>query len=160
MTSVRTQTLRAQPVTELAAYLLGSWQLSREIIDHRSGRLNLEGSAEVTRRLDGTLVYTEHGMLATGVASLEFTRSYRYLATGAGTARVQFEDGSPFYDLDLSSGRCRVRHNCDEDLYLGFILSTNDGWYTRWRCRGPQKDYVATTRLSRSDVVSPPESIA
>jgi hypothetical protein len=160
MYSVRAQPLRALPMTDLENYLLGGWQLSREIIDHDSYRLHLEGRAQVTRAADGALSYFEEAALVSEATSLDFTRAYRFWPTGPGRARVEFDDGTPFYDLDLRRGRCRVRHLCDRDLYLGFILTTNDGWYTRWRCTGPEKDYVATTYLSRRAAVSSTESIA
>jgi hypothetical protein len=160
MNSVRTQVLRALPITDLPDYLLGEWNLSREIIDHGHDQLRLEGTAEVDHCSDGSLSYVEHATLATAATSLEFTRTYRYFATGPGTASVEFSDGSSFYDLDLRSGRCRVQHLCDRDRYLGLILTTSNGWYTRWRCRGPMKDYVATTYLSRRGGVSLTKSIA
>jgi hypothetical protein len=160
MNSVRTQALRALPITDLADYLLGAWHLSREIIDHGRYQLRLEGTAEVKRCADGALSYVEHATLTTEATSLEFTRAYLYFATGPGTASVEFSDGSPFYDLDLRSGGCRVRHLCDQDLYLGLILTTSNGWYTRWRCRGPGKEYVATTYLSPRGGESPTNSIA
>jgi hypothetical protein len=154
------QLLRAQPIEDLAQFLLGTWQLTREILDRRGASLALFGTAEVTRGADATLDYVEHATLLDGTSSLEFTRTYRYVPTGRTTASVEFEDGSAFHDLDLRSGRCRARHLCDEDLYLGTYLTMRDGWYTRWRCRGPEKDYVATTYLSRRDAASPTESIA
>ncbi|HEY5273662.1 MAG TPA: DUF6314 family protein [Acidimicrobiales bacterium] len=150
MNSLRTRLPRALPISDLETYLLGTWNLTREVVDHYGDRLTFVGGAEVERRGDGTIRYFEHALLVSGATPLEFTRSYRFCPKGAGSASVEFEDGSRFYELDLERGRCRVRHLCDQDLYLGLILTTSDGWFTRWRCRGPEKDYVATTYLSRA----------
>jgi Family of unknown function (DUF6314) len=146
-------------MTDLEAFLLGRWDLTREIIDHRGDRLHLVGSAEVERRANGALSYFEQARLETDATPLQFTRTYLFHPTGAASANVLFDDGTMFFELDLQNGRCRVRHLCDEDLYLGIILTTADGWYTRWRCRGPQKDYLATTYLSSRAAVSPAEWI-
>jgi hypothetical protein len=148
MNTVRSLPSRALPMTDLEAYLLGGWQLRREIIDHHGDRLHLVGSAEVERSSDGALRYFEQATLESDGASLQFTRTYLFCLTGTASASVKFDDGSSFFELDLQRGRCRARHLCDQDLYLGLILTTSDGWYMRWRCRGPQKNYVATTYLS------------
>jgi hypothetical protein len=161
MNSVRSHPPRALPMTDLETYLLGTWQLTREIIDHHGGdRLHLKGIAEVKRLPSGVLSYFEQATLETDETSLEFTRTYLFRPNGTAEASVEFDDGSTFFDLDLRSGRCRVRHLCDQDLYLGLILTTNDGWYTRWRCRGPEKNYVATTYLSRQAATSTAPSFA
>jgi hypothetical protein len=154
MKSVRSQPPRALPMTDLEAYLLGGWQLRREIIDNRGDHLHLLGSAEVERSTNGALRYFEQAALESDETSLEFTRTYHFHPTGTASASVKFDDGSSFFELDLQSGRCRVQHLCDQDLYVGLILTTDDGWYTRWRCRGPQKNYVVTTYLSRTVVTS------
>jgi len=143
-------------MTDLEAYLLGGWQLRREIIDHRGDHLRLVGSAEVGRSTNGALCYFEQATLESDETSLNFTRTYLFHSAGTASASVKFDDGSSFFELDLQSGRCRVRHLCDQDLYLGLILTTSDGWYTRWRCRGPQKNYVATTYLSRAVLTTEP----
>jgi len=146
-------------MTDLEAYLLGRWQLTREIIDHGGDQLRLAGSAEVERLENGALSYFEQASLEGDATSLEFTRTYLFRPTGAASASVEFDDGSSFFELDLHSGRCRVRHLCDQDLYLGLILTTDDGWYTRWRCRGPKKNYVATTYLSPRAAIFTAESM-
>jgi Family of unknown function (DUF6314) len=148
MNSVRSHPPRALPTTDLDAYLLGRWHLRREIVDHRGEHLHLVGSAEVERSSNGALRYFEQATLERDETPLEFTRTYFFHPTGASSASVRFDDGSRFFELDLRNGRCRARHLCDQDLYLGLILTTSDGWYTRWRCRGPQKNYVATTYLA------------
>jgi hypothetical protein len=145
-------------MSDLETYLLGKWQLTREIIDHHDGgdRLHLTGAAEMDRLPSGALSYFEQTTLETDESTLKFTRRYLYWPTGGTTASVEFENGSRFFELDLRDGRCRVRHLCDEDLYLGLIVTTDNGWYTRWRCRGPNKNYVATTYLFQAaDPTSP-----
>lgn len=160
MNVTRTQALRALPIADLMDYLVGEWDLTREIVDHGRHRLHLEGGADVRRRADGSLAYFEHATLATDAAPIEFTRAYLLRPTSHTTAHVELSDGSPFYDLDLSNGRCRAQHLCGHDLYIGLVLTTRDGWITRWRCRGPEKDYVATTLLSPTRTPRPAESIA
>jgi hypothetical protein len=144
-------------MTDLETYLLGTWRLTREIVDHGRDHLHLVGTAEVERLPSGALSYFEQATLETETTSLKFTRSYLFRPTGAASATVEFEDGSTFFELDLQKGRCRARHLCDQDLYMGLVLTTGDGWYMRWRCRGPQKDYVATTYLSPRDATLPTE---
>ena len=90
---------------------------------------------------------------ATTRTTYSFSRTYRYGISDAGfSAAVLFEDGTPFYLLNLGrGGRCRVRHDCDDDIYIGVIVATEAAWFTRWRCQGPVKSYVATTKLYRDD---------
>jgi hypothetical protein len=78
-------------------------------------------------------------------------RILRYLpGDRTGTARVEFSDGRPFHDLDLSSGTYVADHPCAADLYRGeFTVLGHGRWRTRWRVRGPAKDILLITDYVR-----------
>jgi hypothetical protein len=78
-------------------------------------------------------------------------RTLRFLpGPSPATALVQFSDGRPFHDLDLSTGRYVADHPCAADLYRGeFTVRDENRWRTVWRVGGPAKDLVLTTDYTR-----------
>ena len=77
------------------------------------------------------------------------SRTLRYTVRGA-TAAVRFEDGRPFHELDLRTGRTEVVHPCGQDTYRGELQVTGpDRWVQRWEVGGPTKAYVSTTVVTR-----------
>jgi len=141
---------RGFEIDDLGTYLSGAWTIERSVVDRRGERLEFGGNAFVDAAGGGELVYNERAILRSNPDIGAFSRTYRYVPTSATSADVRFEDGSFFYRLELARARCRARHDCGEDVYLGFILVTESTWLTRWRCSGPTKDYVVTTTLRRS----------
>jgi hypothetical protein len=78
-------------------------------------------------------------------------RTLRFLpGPNPGTALVQFSDGRPFHDLDLTTGRYVADHPCAADLYRGeFTVYAEDRWRTVWRVGGPAKDLLLATTYAR-----------
>jgi hypothetical protein len=137
-------------IAELRAFLLGPWRLTRVMADRRAGQTGrLDGEAVFSPEAEG-LVYRERGVLRLGAYEGAVTRRYRYAFPAPGWAEVAFEDGRPFYTLDLSDGRCTVQHRCRDDLYRGaFEVEGQDLWTVVWRVWGPGKDQLLTSRYAR-----------
>lgn len=144
------------PVTDVLAHLGGSWRVERSVRDLASGA---EG------RFTGTTVFgpleepgAPHGLLhqESGTFVWQGTprpaeRTLWFLpGPSPATALVQFSDGRPFHDLDLSTGRYVAAHPCAADLYRGeFTVRDENRWRTVWRVGGPAKDLVLTTDYTR-----------
>lgn len=140
------------PVTDPARYLAGRWAVVRSVADLAAGVTGeFTGTAEF-RPAGAALVYLERGELVFGTHRGPAWRELRYLPDGPGRMRVEFDDGRPFHDLDLTAGRWRVTHPCRADAYSGeFRVAGPDRWYQDWRVRGPAKDQRLRTRYSRRD---------
>jgi Family of unknown function (DUF6314) len=141
-------------VLDTLAFVRGGWQLDRVLTDHRSGtRGQFTGCALVAEsppEQPGEWHYTEHGELRFGAHTGPATRRLRYQARPDGTVAVRFADGRPFYVLDLRSGQAQAEHLCGADRYqLSHRVLGADLLEERWRVHGPDKDYLAITRLTR-----------
>jgi Family of unknown function (DUF6314) len=136
-------------------FLRGRWRADRIIEDFRSGqRGSFDGVATFAANSGtaaaGGLTYEEQGELRFGGHRGPASRSLIYQPGTAGTARVLFADGRPFFDLDLATGTCRAEHPCRSDRYeLTVHVLGPDCYVERWRVTGPEKDYAMTTTLTR-----------
>ncbi|WP_406479812.1 DUF6314 family protein [Streptomyces sp. NBC_01615] len=143
------------PVADVLTYLAGSWRVERAVRDLASdaegrftgttvfGPLEDPENAGLLHHESGTFVW--QGVARPAERTLRFLRG-----AAAGTALVEFSDGRPFHDLDLSSGRHIADHPCSADLYRGeFTVYAEDRWRTVWRVGGPAKDLVLTTDYAR-----------
>jgi len=136
------------------ALLLGSWRVTREVTDHRTGEhARFEGTAtveEARTSLDLVATYAESGELTVGDRRTPATRRLGYAARGDGSLDVRFADGRPFVDLDLRSGAWEAHHPCAPDSYLveTRVLSPTS-FDERWTVRGPSKSYDALTTYQR-----------
>ncbi|WP_307136067.1 DUF6314 family protein [Streptomyces aurantiacus] len=162
-----------RPVSDVLAYLAGGWHVERSVRDLASGASGTFGGTTVFERLAGDasgahpdpgspspshspsrsgLLHHESGTFVWQGVARPAERTLRFLpGDGAGRARVQFADGRPFHDLDLTSGRYVADHPCSADLYRGeFTVYDADRWRTVWRVGGPAKDLVLTTDYTRS----------
>lgn len=140
----------AYPVTDLAAYFTGRWGLHREITEESGGELGtFVGSAEF-RPEDSVLVYHEQGVLRLGEHRGRAYRTLRYQLGESGRARVYFDYGDFFHDLDLRDGHWSARHPCRDDLYEGeFEVCGPHRWRQRWLVAGPRKNHVLSTVFDR-----------
>lgn len=147
-----------RPVPDVAAYLLGRWDVERVVRDLRSGeeggfrgtavfRPAGEGPAAGDGRAvagagaPGTLVHVEEGELEWGGAVHRAGRTLRLRPCPDGSAEVDFADGRPFHDLDLRTGRWHTVHPCAADRYEGtFTVVAAGEWHLEWRVSGPAKD--------------------
>lgn len=126
----------------------GSWQLCRQITDHRAGVTGrLQGDALFVPG-QGGLVLTETGLLHYGDgAPLKAERRYIWREEAGGIA-VTFEDGRPFHWV--SSDAPETHHECPPDLYhVRYEFSAWPEWSAVWQVCGPRKDYVMESHYTR-----------
>jgi Family of unknown function (DUF6314) len=148
-------------VTDTLAFVRGGWQLDRMLTDYRAGLDGwFTGHALVAPAppeqpgeppgRPGEWRYTEHGELRFAAHTGPASRRLRYQARPDGTVAVRFADGRPFYVLDLRTGQAQAEHGCGRDQYqLTHRVLGADLLEEEWRVRGPDKDYLAITRLAR-----------
>lgn len=144
-------------VTDLLSFLSGSWVIERRIDDARSGLTGCftgEGLFVPAQAADGLggrgLSYTETGELIFGTHRGQASRRLRYLGLSGGMASVHFADGRPFFELDLSAGRCRAEHGCGADRYeMTTLVVSEDLLEEEWVVEGPAKSYTARATLWR-----------
>ena len=142
--------MEAYPVTDLADYLRGRWQLHREIVDTDGAALGaFSGTAAFTLD-EQNLTYAEQGTLDLGTYRGPARRELRYHITGPGQAAVYFDYGDFFHDLDLREGNWQARHPCRDDVYAGwFHVRGPHEWQQHWNVAGPTKNHALTTVFRR-----------
>ena len=135
----------------LESYLAGRWRVVRIGRDRARGtRHILTGTARFAPAAGGGLTLDEAVTWTVGGQRLEGERRYRFTFSAPWRAAVWFADGRPFHDLDLTAGAADVAHDCPPDSYKGrYRLTGLDSFRVIWRVRGPHKDLVLTTRLTR-----------
>jgi hypothetical protein len=158
------------PVSDVLAYLAGSWRVERSVRDltggdtgtftgttvftplDEGGPLDESGLLDESEPLDeGGLLHLETGTFTWRGVARPAERTLRFLpGPTPGTADVRFADGRPFHDLDLTTGRHGADHPCAADHYRGeFTVADADRWRTVWRVGGPAKDLLLTTDYTR-----------
>jgi Family of unknown function (DUF6314) len=139
-----------------ARFLLGEWNVVREVRDHRSGKTGAFRGTALLAPEPGddagiALSYRELGELTFGGHHGPASRSLSYRERPDGAAEVRFADGRPFYQLDLRAGHCRAEHLCGADRYLVSVrVLSHDSFTEMWRVTGPAKDYEMTTTYVRT----------
>jgi hypothetical protein len=149
----RRTALAGREISDLTGFLLGSWQLDREVRDASRHGLtgDFRGSATFTPDdpAPGLLRYVEHGTLRLGSHQGPASRRLTYHVDGP-WARVAFDDGRYFHDLDLRSGVWEVEHPCGDDRYHGrFQVDGAHRWRQQWTVNGPHKRQFIRTVLER-----------
>jgi hypothetical protein len=136
-------------VVSLPEYLLGDWQVDRELEDSRLGSGRFAGRATFSR--DGAeLAWVEAGRMRLGRYAGPARRELRIAPADDGW-EVRFADGRPFHRLDLSAGTCRMRHPCGADVYDGELeVLGPDTFALRWRVTGPAKSQRLDARYDRA----------
>ncbi|MBG6216273.1 hypothetical protein IWX75_000717 [Arthrobacter sp. CAN_A6] len=156
------ETQRCFPVADAAAFLLGTWEAERTLMDNWGGRYGtFTGTTTFTPDDAGCLSWAE-----TGTVSWQDFRgpAFREYLLEAGTVpsslRVLFPDRRPFHDLDLSTGSCTAEHWCSPDAYrIRFTVRTPDVVEYSWDVQGPAKDQLLTTVLRRRNPPAPPHEL-
>ncbi|MFI5823634.1 DUF6314 family protein [Streptomyces rishiriensis] len=141
------------PVSDVLAYLAGSWRTERSVRDLASGDTGSFTGTTVFRTGDEAgLLQLETGTFVWRGVARPAERTLRFVpGPTPGTADVRFADGRPFHDLDLTTGRHTADHPCAADLYRGeYTVSDADHWRTVWRVGGPAKDLLLTTDYARA----------
>ena len=128
------------PVTDLADFLRGSWEVGREILTAGQTVATFSGEATFDDQAPGELIYSEVGALVLPTVTLEARRDLLIRLLDAGCAELHFADGVAFHVLDLRRGRCRVVYRCGTDLYTGlYVAASPIELLVRWRCPRPQQ---------------------
>ncbi len=142
----------AVAISDTLAFLLGHWSIERTIEDHRdAARVHFSGTAVIESTPAGAQ-YSETGQLSTPAHTGPARRTLSLCRLKDGTVRLDFPDGRPFLDLDLSSGRTQVSHPCRADTYaMAFEVLGPDALLEHWHVTGPAKHYTAETRWRRAD---------
>lgn len=140
-------------VVDLAAFLHGSWRLDRDIVDGSgagfSGRFTGRATFTPDLEVPGLLRYVEHGTVEVGGHRGPACRRLAYHLDGP-QARVRFDDGRYFHDLDLRTGGWVATHPCRDDRYHGrFEVEHRDRWHQTWTVTGPRKHHRIHTVLMR-----------
>jgi hypothetical protein len=145
-------------IADPLSFLLGTWSLTRSIHDHRSGASGVfEGSAAFTAiersERTGLVIragYEESGELRFGTYTSEAHRRLEYVRRGATAVEVFFPDGSPFVQLDFSTGTGRAVHPCRDDHHeIAITVLSGDEIREDWQVSGPQTEYEASALLKR-----------
>jgi hypothetical protein len=113
-----------------------------------TGRLT--GTARFTPERGG-LRYAEGGTLIFGAYHGTASQNYGFGLSNPDLAAVQFDDGRPFHQLDLRTGRAEIFHACAPDDYRGrYRVDRWTTWSLVWRIKGPRKDLRIATRYHRA----------
>ncbi len=120
----------------------GAWRIARAIHPADGAGARFDGEARF--RPDGQgLAYAEIGQLQlAGHPPVRAERCYLWRNGPAGVIEVFFPDGRPFHRIDLGAAAPSDRHLCDPDIYdVTYDFRRWPDWSSRWRVRGPRKDY-------------------
>lgn len=143
---------RCAPVLDLPGYFGGRWLMERDILT-ASGQWwgSFTGEARFTEE-SGVLVYREQGELVMGGHRGPASRCLHYRLNGPGRARVFFDYGDFFHDLDVRTGHGVARHPCSDDLYRGeYVVGDPGHWWQVWDVSGPTKNHRLVTAYHRDD---------
>ena len=161
----------AGPVTDLRAFLLGSWSVHRTMLDRSTGSLGhftgvaLYTGTSDTGTNDGGLHYREHGTVSwatagarpfTGSASREYVlRPAAEPADEPGMMDMFFPDGRPFHRMGFADLSHQDRHWCDPDTYrVDYTLIGPDEFRYSWDVTGPAKNLLLESVVRRFPVSS------
>jgi hypothetical protein len=94
--------------------------------------------------------YDEAGELCFGTHMGQARRSLEYTRLDNATVMLNFPDGRPFIDLDLSTGAWQSNHLCGADRHeITTLVRSRHVVQERWWVCGPTTDYDAVTTLMR-----------
>ncbi|WP_284977524.1 DUF6314 family protein [Arthrobacter sp. fls2-241-R2A-200] len=143
-----------QPPEDLRSYLAGNWSVKRDLLDRSTGtRGTYTGVVRYLENLDGGLDYREDGTMHWPTHSGPAFREY-VLTPGpdAASMDVFFPDGRPFHVMSFSEQGHQDEHWCDPDDYrVNYSYLGPDSFSFSWDVRGPAKDLLLTSHLSRID---------
>lgn len=139
--------------------LIGTWSFERVINDLEAGGTSrASGVCELSRQDAGLILWRERATLRHAGRELPASREM-CIENDGGSWHVKFDDGRYFHPWSPSD---TVVHHCGADVYEGFVdlgdpAETVSSWQVTWRVRGPRKNLLIVTRLSRApDCGDPP----
>ncbi|AJT42660.1 DUF6314 family protein [Psychromicrobium lacuslunae] len=165
-------------LTDLAAFLIGNWQVKRTLLERSTGQnSDFDGILQFSPSADGGLRYHEEGtllwgateqvpadqhdqqpMLATlprGTAAAGYRvpakRDYLLRATDdPAVLDWYFDYGVFFHRLDLRSGHWTAEHPCSADLYrVDYTVLDPDQLEVVWDVAGPRKNQHIASSWTR-----------
>ncbi len=141
----------ASPAGSTLEFLIGDWDVDRQICDSRSGRRGSFLGTAMFSPAAGVVRYTERGELRFGDHRGPASRTLLYAAGPGGAADVRFADGRDFLSSSTSSsGRCQAELQCGADRYQVTVTMVSQHSFTEtWQVAGPAKNYAMTTRYLR-----------
>lgn len=144
-------------ISDLAAFLRGSWRIERTVVDRKHGQNGtFSGTVELSSLADGGLHYHEFGTLDWLGASAQTQRDYRLLPT-RDPAVLDWSFVNPngsasyfFHTMNLGSGLWRANHPCAADTYqVEYQALSQDELSVVWDVTGPSKDNLLTSSWQR-----------
>jgi Family of unknown function (DUF6314) len=134
-------------------FLLGTWNVERWIDDALSGDVGtFLGTARFEAEGDGDprVLFEETGVVRFGDYSGRASRRLFFTEGLGSRIDVSFADGHHFIELDLREGSSTDHHQCASDGYdVTTLVIDDDRIEEQWRVRGPAKNYVAVTLMTR-----------
>jgi hypothetical protein len=134
-------------------FLLGTWSVERWIDDAQSGDAGtFHGTATFAKEGEdeSRVRFDETGVVRFGDYSGRASRRLFFSALPGPLIGVSFADGHHFIDLDLREGASQDHHQCASDGYdVTTTVIDDDHIEEQWRVRGPSKNYVALTLMTR-----------
>lgn len=129
------------------AWFRGPWRVARIVADP-AGRVtgSFAGTCRFTPDGEG-LTCHEDGTLRHAGGRYPAGRTTLWRFPGAGRIEVLFADGRPFHGFSVKDPA--AVHLCGPDRYAVSYEFHDRCWLSRWLVRGPEKDYLMTTRYRR-----------
>ena len=141
------------PVSDVAAFLRGTWVIDREIVDSLDGAAgSFRGTADFAPEGD-SWSWIEAGSLQWAE---EMHKAGRRLLVAVRpdvpcVVDVAFDDGRFFHRVDLSSGSDTFVHGCAADTYNGtWTVDSADRFRLTWDVEGPAKEITIRSIYSRA----------
>jgi len=142
----------AYAVRDIAGFLLGRWDIDREIVDPNATGV-FRGTAEFSR--DHSIVHwVETGGLQWAGETHQAGRRLLIAVRpdSLSTADVAFDDGRFFHRVDLAAGDDSFVHGCSPDIYTGsWVVESQDNFRVCWAVEGPAKRFTIATSYRRTD---------
>ncbi len=138
-------------IDDTFGFLLGNWALTRWIEDRQTGLSSrFTGTAMLSETSHGNGWYREVGELCYGDYTGPANRTLQMLRRADRSVVLQFSDGRPYVEVDLSSAHWSGRHLCGRDTYeIEMQVQSQEIILEKWRVLGPSKRYDALALLRR-----------
>ncbi len=138
-------------IDDTFGFLLGNWTLTRWIEDRQTGLSSrFTGTAMLSETSHGYGWYREVGELCYGDYTGPANRTLKMLRRADSSVVLQFSDGRPYVEVDLSSANWSGHHLCGRDTYeIEIHAQSQEVILEKWRVLGPSKNYDALALLCR-----------
>lgn len=143
-------------ISDLAAFLRGSWRIERTVLDRRHGLSGAFRGVVEFALADGGLGYHESGTLDWAGSQTPATRQYFLQHTGNPaelTWHFVNQDGSRsyfFHSMNLQTGSWRANHPCAADVYrVEYTVGDRENLSVVWDVVGPSKNQLLSSSWQR-----------